>query len=121
GDEPPPREVLLIVDDDEDIRSMLAMTFRGRFEIFEAADGIEAFLMASAHRPDYVLLDYKLPRLDGRYAAEMIRDVAPEALIVAFSGALTEKPEWADLFVRKSDADSVPSLRRALQALDRSQ
>lgn len=56
---------LLIVDDDFQTRHLLYIVFDHGYKIFEAADGITALKMVVDHQPDVVLLDGRLPKLDG--------------------------------------------------------
>jgi len=53
----------------------------------EAADGQQAVELAEKHRPDLVILDVKMPVLDGISAAEQIADarIAPVVILTAFS------------------------------------
>jgi putative two-component system response regulator len=60
------RALILVVDDDEDIRNLFAATLQSRYEVELAASGREALLKSeSAPRPDLILLDIQLPDLDG--------------------------------------------------------
>lgn len=59
---------LLIVDDHPIVRDGLRGIFTGdeRFEVLgEAANGAEAITLAEAHRPDVVLMDLRMPQVDG--------------------------------------------------------
>jgi two-component system, chemotaxis family, response regulator Rcp1 len=80
-----PVDILLVEDNPGDLRLMLEMLKEGkvRNRIAGAADGVEAhdFLtrrgpQVSAFRPDLVLLDLNLPRMDGRDVLAEIRDHA---------------------------------------------
>lgn len=80
----------VIVADDEalirlDIKEMLAEA--GHIVIAETADGEEAVRLASELRPDLVIMDIKMPRLDGIEAARRIHieNIAPVILLTAFS------------------------------------
>ena len=110
-----PRSVLL-VDDDAEIRHALKLVFE--FEEFqvvgEATDGLEAVRKAAELRPDFVILDYYMPRLDGRKAAKLLREVDPDVRIVAFSAILADKPRWADAFLNKDRLSAMGPLLRAL-------
>ncbi len=94
---------VLIVDDDEEIRHVLRILCETEdFEVVgEAANGVEAVPLALHHQPEFVILDYALPRLDGEGAADIIRAIAPGSKIVAFSAFLPEQPRWADAYLNK--------------------
>ncbi len=64
---------LLVVDDDPDAREALAMTLAEDYEVELAGDGQEAIDSAVASRPDLVLMDLYMPRLDGMAALEALR------------------------------------------------
>lgn len=71
----PPIRVLL-VDDDPLVRSALRMMIDGTDDVRvvgEAADGSELTAAAAEHRPDVVLLDIRMPQVDGLTAAERLR------------------------------------------------
>ena len=56
----------LIVDDDESTRRLLAIELEPHgFEVLEAADGPDALEIARARKPDVIVLDVLLPRMDG--------------------------------------------------------
>lgn len=57
---------ILIVDDEDDIRDLIAMNLhREGFETIEAADGLQAVKMAIKKVPELILLDLMLPEKDG--------------------------------------------------------
>jgi CheY-like chemotaxis protein len=96
-------KTVLIVDDDEEIRQVLRLLCESEDldVVGEAANGVEAVPLALNNQPDFVILDYKLPRLDGEGAAEILRAVTPGSKIVAFSAILESRPEWADAYLNK--------------------
>ncbi|MET9212300.1 MULTISPECIES: response regulator transcription factor [unclassified Nocardia] len=79
---------VLLADDEAmiraGIRSILG-TDQGIEVVAEAADGREAVDLTIAHRPDVVLMDVRMPRLDGLAAAAAIRAVAPEIAVVVLT------------------------------------
>jgi response regulator NasT len=68
-----------------DLTEMLAE--EGYDVVGQAGDGETAVALAEEHRPDLVLLDVKMPRLDGISAAAMIAEqrIAPVVILTAFS------------------------------------
>ena len=109
------KKTVLIVDDDEEIRHVLRLLCEtdGALDVVgEADNGVVAIPLALKHQPDFVILDYRLPRLDGEGAAEILRAVTPSSKIVAFSAILAEQPPWADAFLNKERiTELMPMLR----------
>jgi CheY-like chemotaxis protein len=69
-------EKILIVDDDEDIRLVTEFSARriGNWEVVTAASGEEALVLALSERPDVILLDVMMPRLDGPTTMAKLRE-----------------------------------------------
>lgn len=105
---------VLIIDDDVEVRHVLRLLCEAEdFEVLgEASNGVEAVPLALKHQPDFVILDYKLPRLDGEGAAQILRSISPASKIVAFSAVLEKQPEWADAYLNKERiSDLMPLLQ----------
>ncbi|HJR45612.1 MAG TPA: response regulator transcription factor [Actinomycetota bacterium] len=107
---------VLIVDDDPGIRQILRLILEVEdFDVVgEAVDGIEAVPQAVASQPDFIVLDEQMPRRGGEETAAMIRNMVPEAQIIAFSAILDAKPAWADAFLRKQNINDVAPLVEGL-------
>ena len=76
---------VLLADDEAMIRAGVRAILAAdpRIEVVaEAGDGHQAVQQALAHRPDVVLLDIRMPRLDGLAAAAELRRVLPGASVV---------------------------------------
>jgi DNA-binding NarL/FixJ family response regulator len=77
---------VLIVDDDPLVRSGLTMMLGGAagLEVVgEAADGSEVLAALDRHRPDVVLMDLRMPKVDGIAAMELVRcQPQPPAVLV---------------------------------------
>ena len=104
---------VLLVDDDDTIRQMLRIALGvqdGVGEVLEASDGREALEACKLFVPDLILLDYWMPTMDGATAAPILREMAPQAQIVAFSGVLDRKPQWADEWVLKGEMPDLEVL-----------
>jgi len=81
----------VIADDDEDLRELVrAMVLTGTENEFvvvaEATNGLDAVAIASAHRPDLVLLDLSMPDMDGLRVIAEIRKRCPLTNILVLSG-----------------------------------
>lgn len=115
-DRPPRRKSsVLVVDDDVDVRDVLRLFFELEdFEVTEAASGPEAVAFALRHDPEFILLDYLMPGMTGDKVAPVLRTVAPDARIVAFSANLDEKPMWADAFLNKARISEVAAVLTSL-------
>ncbi len=65
---------ILIADDDPDIRDVLKLTLaEENYEVIEAGDGEEALKIINAKPLNLVLLDYKMPKLDGRQVCRLVK------------------------------------------------
>ena len=84
----------MICDDQEDVRNLLRIVIernrdkegRGLDVVGEARDGNEAVSEAKRLQPDVILLDLSMPRRTGLEALPEIKEVAPAARVIVFSG-----------------------------------
>ncbi len=66
---------ILLVEDDVDTRSALAMLFEMEgFDVMTAGDGEEAYDQAVNERPDLIVTDINMPKVDGLSLIKMIRE-----------------------------------------------
>ncbi len=90
-----PGEHVLVVDDEPMVREVLARYLQKEgFAVSTAEDGQQALDAFAADRPDLVLLDLMLPRVDGYEVFERIRSEAPTPVIM-----LTARGEETDRVV----------------------
>jgi DNA-binding response OmpR family regulator len=69
-----PRRKILVADDESSIREILSIQLaRMGYEVALAADGLEAVAAYEAEKPDLVILDVMMPRLNGLNACQQIR------------------------------------------------
>jgi len=81
--ETPVKSVILLVDDQDTIRFFLEKTLRQEgYEAVTARTGAEAIEKARAVVPDLVLLDLKLPDMDGLEVLRKIKEIFPEIGVV---------------------------------------
>jgi len=117
------RKRVVIAEDEALIRMDLAEMLQeeGYDVVAEAGDGETAVKLAQEHRPDLVILDVKMPVLDGISAAERIAEerVAPVLILTAFSQReLVERAREAGamayLVKPFSKSDLVPAVEMAV-------
>jgi CheY-like chemotaxis protein len=87
---------VLLVEDEEDIRKVAQMSlqFRGGWQVALAADGEECLAQAARERPDVILLDCMMPRLDGYEACRRLKmDPALRHIPVIFLTARAQEAE----------------------------
>lgn len=92
ADTPPSRSAasrVVIAEDEALIRLDLAemLAEEGYDVVAQAADGEQAVALVMQHRPDLVVMDVKMPKLDGIAAASQIAEarIAPVVILTAFS------------------------------------
>ena len=81
---------LVLVEDNDVFREALELLLGQRTDVQvvgSAADGIEAVELSRRLRPDVVLLDYRLPALDGVQAARVIREACPRTAVVCLTAS----------------------------------
>jgi two-component system, response regulator PdtaR len=118
-----PARRVVVAEDEALIRlDVVEMLREAGYEVVgEAGDGEQAVQLAEEHRPDLVVMDIKMPVLDGISAAERIAGagIAPVVLLTAFSQReLVERARDAGAmaYVVKpfSSADLLPAIEIAL-------
>ncbi|WP_460370299.1 response regulator transcription factor [Actinocorallia lasiicapitis] len=82
-----PRAHILVVDDEPAVREALvsSLEFEGH-QVSEAGDGVDALRMAEKARPDLIVLDVLMPRMDGLTACRRLRtqgDHTPVLMLTA--------------------------------------
>jgi len=102
---------VLIVDDEPDAIELLSATMRRiGFTPLVAADGYEALAMARRHRPELILLDLRLPGMDGFEAlTHLKRDAITQAIpIIAISAHVTDVEQGRKRLVALGVASFLP-------------
>ena len=67
--------LVLIVDDEPDMRGYLKSSMEDNYRVIEALDGEQALRLAKLHKPELVLLDLMLPKLDGLAVCKILKDL----------------------------------------------
>lgn len=59
------KEIILVVEDNSDVRNYITEQLTNDFQIFEAEDGQEGISLAKTHTPDLIITDVMMPKVDG--------------------------------------------------------
>ena len=128
-------EKILYADDDVDILMMSKeILTREGYEVIPAKDGNEALSLAKKNLPDLIILDYRMPGLDGKEVCEALKNDAqtkdiPVIMVTAYpaekerslsSGAvdfITKPVEKADLLLRIRSVLKVRHIKNELQKI----
>lgn len=119
----PPR--ILVTEDNLENRLLMTKTLRSKgFEVAEAVNGMEAVQLFAEHRPDLVLMDMRMPVMDGYEAIKTIRSTeqGKTTPIIAVTASAFEEDRQkilalgADDFIRKpvQDAELFEKIRLLL-------
>ncbi len=118
---------VLIVDDQPTIRKSLRhLLERKGYHVCEADSGAAALQTAQAEEPEVILLDLKLPDIDGLEVLERLRGASPETAVILLTGhgsveaAVTAIKKGAEDFLEKDPGNlDVTEVRveRALEML----
>lgn len=86
---------VLIVDDTDHVREMLAqmLTLDGFQVVGKAPGGQEAIDLVRASVPDVVVMDYKMPLMDGITATRALRALAPTLPVILYTAYLDDEIE----------------------------
>jgi CheY-like chemotaxis protein len=118
---------ILLVEDNNEVRELLALFMKHLgYKVFEAATGLEAIDLASAVQPHLIMMDLRLPEMNGAEATAHLkanpstRDVP--LLVVTASGSSTDRRRAldagaAEILLKPIDVTTLSNvLRRYLSA-----
>jgi DNA-binding response OmpR family regulator len=115
---------LLLADDDEAVTSTLApFLHRSGFGVVVAHDGVEALRLTREQQPDLVILDVRMPRLDGRAVCRRLREASNWTPVIMLTqvGEASERAmsleEGADDYLNKpfEPSELVARIRAVLR------
>ena len=106
---------LLLVDDDPAWRNLYRMALESQFDLFEATDGYQALSILGAVRPDVIVLDIRMPRMDGIDFLKRLSRRSPRPKVIVSSGTFTEadRPQIPGVYL----AAKTPDLKELWAAL----
>lgn len=88
---------VLVVDDTDHVRKMLAtmLAVDGFDVVGSAGDGPTALAAAAEHEPDVVVVDYRMPRMDGLETARRLKEHRPDQHVIVYTAFIDEDLERA--------------------------
>ena len=117
---------ILLVEDDPSLSRIYGMFFEAkRFDVIMAKDGLEGLNMARTEKPDVIILDIMLPKMDGYKVCRILKSDPrlKETPIILHTVRMGEKDRimaketGADAFVVKGNKDSRDELVAAIEKL----
>jgi len=98
----------MVVDDEEALRTVLSAELQGEgYQVASAGDGQEAINILTTQEFDLILLDIKMPNVDGFEVLKFVKDRHPKTKVVMLTGfadlknAIESKKLGAEDFVSK--------------------
>lgn len=114
---------VLVVDDTDHVREMLVnMLALDGFDVAgQAASGEEAIEQVAKDPPDIVIMDFKMPKMDGITSTERIREIAPTLPVILYTAYLDDDMEArareAGVSACIGKVEGLSSLEREISAL----
>lgn len=126
------KQTILVVDDERDLLDLIEYNLKKEgFKVLKAENGEEGISKAKEHRPDLILLDIMMPKMDGLEAVEIMRkdDDLKKTPIILLTARSDEKTEidglnkGGDDYITKpiSTTKLVSRIKAALRRFDDSE
>jgi len=84
-----PVQTILCIDDTPEVRLLVRRLLGRDYRIVEARDGLEGIEIATAEKPDLVLVDLHMPHLSGYEVATRLKSLMPDVPVVALTADVT--------------------------------
>jgi DNA-binding NtrC family response regulator len=82
----PNKKSVLVVDDEEIIRSFLSEVLGDKYDVSLASDGDEAIEQIKKRRFDLIITDLKMPRVPGEEVVKFVQQQDPTSRVIVISG-----------------------------------
>ncbi len=126
------KQTILVVDDEKDLLDLIEYNLKKEgFQVLKAENGEEGIKVAKEHKPDLVLLDIMMPKMDGLEAVEIMRmdDALKKIPIIFLTARSDEKTEvegldkGGDDFITKpiSTTKLVSRIKAVMRRFDENQ
>jgi len=114
---PKKKKVILVIDDEADMRTLFTEIFKNKYKVITAKDGEDGLKKIFSFKPNLVILDIKMPKMNGLEVlrkAKSFYPTIPIILCTAYSSYRTVyAASIADAFVVKS-----PDLKELLETVE---
>jgi two-component system, OmpR family, response regulator MprA len=114
--------VVLVVEDDPQAREMFRSALRTEgYSVVAVADGVAALKYLDTHKPEAVVLDLGLPRVDGRdvladMAAQGLTDDVPVVIVTGDPNPLLDERDYACVLRKPIDAEQlIEAVRKCIR------
>ncbi|MBU8892766.1 MAG: response regulator [Bacteroidales bacterium] len=91
------KTILIAEDEDSNYRYLEMVLNKTKAKVVWARDGVEAISMCKQHEPDLILMDIKMPNMDGLEATREIKKTYPEIPVIAQTAYAMENDERLSL------------------------
>ena len=114
-------KLILLIDDEKDLRDVLSLFVKMVFPeitFVECSNGREGLATAKSDKPDLIIVDYKMPDLNGLEVIQELRcSVVTEAIpVILYTGFISEVNKTAIKNLGKCEIISKPMPMQALKA-----
>lgn len=86
---------ILIIEDDESVAELLVKVLSPRYDVFVARDGVEGVEKFITEKPDLVLMDIELPKMNGVNATKEIKKIDPNAKVIVITAYAVQRGQEA--------------------------
>lgn len=116
---PARKKKILLIDDEADIRSLFSELLGIDYTVMTAVDGADGLKAVFEKKPDLVILDIKMPRMNGIEVLKKVKNFFPSLPVILYSAFSSYKTVYAaslaDAFVVKSP--DVTELQETVRTL----
>jgi CheY-like chemotaxis protein len=112
---------VLIADDSASMRRSVRFLLERRhseLRVSEAVDGVDAIEKAKETKPDLILLDLAMPRLNGAEAASVLKNALPETPIILFTMFTDLHADTLRAFIGVDFISKVEGIPKLLERID---
>ncbi len=83
---------ILVVDDEDEVRQLVAEFLEAKgYSVITAATGVEALTAVKHYRPDLVLMDVMMPKMNGLETLDRIREIDRRVGVIMLTGVQDER------------------------------